>query len=52
MILLGLVGIVRYKRPKYRDGVGFGLEANFYLSFYFLLIMGMIFLYSELADFF
>ncbi len=47
MVIIGLVGIVKNKLPKYRDGIGFAAEMNYYLAFYGMFIMGIIFLVIE-----
>jgi hypothetical protein len=52
MIIIGLIGILKNKWAKYKDGIAFGLEANFHLSFYFLFIMGVVFLISEIESYF
>lgn len=48
MIIIGLVGIIKIKKPKYEDGPGFAIETNFYLAFYVLVIMGVVFLILEI----
>jgi len=48
MIIIGLIGILKNKRPKYEDGPGLAINTNFYLMFYLLFIVGVIFLIIEL----
>lgn len=52
MIIIGLIGILKNKRPKYEDGPGFAINTNFYLMFYMLFIMGIIFLIIEVKSYF
>jgi hypothetical protein len=39
MNIIGLIGILKNKRPKYRHGPGVAIEANYYYAFYVLFIM-------------
>jgi len=48
MIIIGIIGIIFNKLPKYRDGLGFALAMNYYLLFYGLVIIGVIFLILEI----
>lgn len=41
MIIVGLIGIIKNKWPKYENGLGFAINANFYFLFYFLFIVGI-----------
>lgn len=41
MIIIGLIGIWKNKRPKYRDGLGFAADVKFYILFYGLVIAGI-----------
>ena len=50
MILVGVIGIIKNKKPKYEDGLGFSIEVKYYVSFYALLIMGIIFLILEIKE--
>ena len=52
MIIIGIVGIVKNKRPKYEDGPGFTLEINYYIAFYLLVIVGIIFLIIKIKSYF
>ena len=52
MIIIGLIGILKNKRPKYEDGPGFALEANYYMAFYLLFIMGIVFLIIKVKSYF
>ena len=48
MIIVGLIGILKNKFPKYRESVGFSIEIMYYLAFYALAIMGVVFLILEI----
>ncbi len=50
MIIIGLIGIIKIKMPKYRDGAGYAAEMRFYFTFYVLLILGIIFLIFEIKE--
>lgn len=52
IIIIGLIGILKNKRPKYEDGPGFAININFYLMFYGLFIAGVIFLILEIKSYF
>ncbi len=52
MIIIGLIGILKNKRPKYEDGPGFAINTNFYLIFYGLFILGIIFFIIEIKSYF
>jgi hypothetical protein len=52
MIIIGLIGILKNKRPKYEDGPGLAINTNFYLMFYFLFILGIIWLILELKRYY
>jgi len=47
MVIIGLIGIFKNKLPKYRDGVGFAADMNYYFAFYAMVIMGCVFLIIE-----
>lgn len=51
-IIIGLIGILKNKLPKYRDGPGFAAEVKFYLMFYGLFILGIIALIIEIRSYF
>ena len=44
MIIIGFIGIVKNKLPKYRNGVGFADNINYYLAFYAMVIVGCVYL--------
>lgn len=44
MIIIGLVGILKTKLPKYRDSPGFAAEIRLYFTFYVLLFAGTFYL--------
>lgn len=48
MIIVGIIGIVKNKMPKYEEGLGYLTEIKYYLLFYFLVIVGVIFLAIEI----
>ena len=50
MIVVGVIGILKNKFPKYRDGVGFSISLNYYLMFYGLVILGVLFLILEILE--
>lgn len=50
MVLVGVIGIVKNKIPKYRGSAGFSIEIIYYLAFYLLVIMGIIFLGIEISN--
>lgn len=52
MIIIGVIGILKNKWPKYRDGPGFAIETNYYFAFYVLVIMGIVFLILEIKSYF
>lgn len=39
-LVIGLIGILKNKLPKYEDGPGFAIETNYYLGSYLLAIIG------------
>lgn len=39
-LVIGLIGILKNKSPKYEDGPGFSIETNYYLGSYLLAIIG------------
>jgi len=43
-IIIGLIGILKNKRPKYEAGPGFAIETNYYLGSYLLVIAGIFYL--------
>ncbi|WP_430612255.1 hypothetical protein [Flavobacterium sp. JP2137] len=52
MIIIGIIGILKNKWPKYRDGPGFAIDTNYYFAFYVLVIMGIVFLILEIKSYF
>lgn len=50
MILVGVIGIIKMKVPKFDGSPGFAAMVRFYASFYALLIMGIIFLILEIKE--
>ncbi len=52
MIVIGIIGILKNKRPKYENGPGFALETNYYIAFYLLAIFGIIFLIIKIKSYF
>jgi hypothetical protein len=52
MIIIGLRGILKTKRPKYEDGPGLAMNTNYYLSNYLMFIIGIIFLIIKMKSFF
>ena len=51
-VIVGLVGILKSKCPKYREGPGFAAEVKFYLLFYGLFIIGIFSLIMKLKSYF
>jgi hypothetical protein len=51
-IIIGLIGILKNKLPKYEDGPGLAMNTNFYLMFYGLFILGIISLIIEIKSHF
>ena len=47
MIIIGLIGIIKNKLPKFRGSPGFAADMNYYLVFYAMFIMGIVFLIIE-----
>ena len=41
-IIIGLIGILKNKLPKYEDGPGFAINTNYYLMFYGLFFAGIL----------
>ena len=41
LLLIGLVGIIKNKFPKYQNGLGYTAAMRYYLSFWGLLILGI-----------
>lgn len=52
MIITGLIGILKNKRPKYEDGPGLAINTNFYLMFYLLFILGIMFFIIKVKSYF
>ncbi|MDR0228593.1 MAG: hypothetical protein LBI72_05960 [Flavobacteriaceae bacterium] len=52
MIIIGLIGILKNKWPKYEDGPGLAMNTNFYFMFYGLFILGIISLIIEMKSYF
>ncbi len=50
MILVGVIGIIKMKVPKFDGSPGFAAMFRLYVSFYVLLIMGIIFLILEIKE--
>ena len=48
MIVMGIVGIIKNKLPKYRGSAGFSIEIIYYLAFYALVILGAVFLILDI----
>lgn len=48
-IIIGLVGIIKNKLPKYRDGAGFSADIKFYFLFYGLAAAGIFSLIIEIS---
>lgn len=44
MIIVGIIGIIKNKKPKYEEDLGYLIEIKYYLLFYFLVIGGVCFL--------
>lgn len=40
-IIIGLIGIIKNKFPKYKDGLGYAAAMRYYLSFWGLLLLGI-----------
>jgi hypothetical protein len=51
-IIIGLIGILKNKLPKYEDGPGLAINTNFYLMFYALFIAGVISLIIKIKNYF
>jgi len=47
MIVIGLLGIWKYKLPKFRPSPGYASKMRLYFTFYVLVILGCIFLLIE-----
>lgn len=47
-IIIGLIGILKNKWPKYEDGPGFAINTNFYFMFYGLFFAGILSLVIKL----
>lgn len=47
MIITGLIGIWKYKIPKFNGNSGFAAEIRLYFTFYALVILGIIFFIIE-----
>lgn len=47
MIITGLIGIWKYKIPKFNGNPGFAAEIRLYFTFYALVILGIIFFIIE-----
>lgn len=43
MIIVGVIGIVKNKMPKYEEDSGYFIELKYYFLFYFLVIVGVMF---------
>ncbi len=43
-IIIGIIAILKNKRPKYEDDPGFAIETNYYFGSYLLVIAGIIYL--------
>ena len=43
MIIVGIIGIVKNKMPKYKASLGYVTELKYYFLFYFLVIVGVMF---------
>lgn len=48
MIVVGTIGIIKNKLPKYKGSAGFSIEIMYYIAFYVLIIMGVVFLILEI----
>lgn len=51
-IVIGLIGVVKNKRPEYEDGPGLATNTNYYLLFYGMLIFGVVSLIIEIKSLF
>ncbi|SEH90704.1 hypothetical protein SAMN02927937_02056 [Paenimyroides aquimaris] len=47
-LVIGLIGILKNKLPKYEDGSGFAIETNYYFGSYLLAIIGAAILVIEI----
>ncbi len=52
MIIIGLIGILKNKKPKYEDGFSLAINTNYYLMFYLFFILGVIFLIIKIKSYF
>lgn len=48
MVVVGTIGIIKNKLPKYRSSAGFSIEIMYYIAFYVLVIMGVVVLILEI----
>ncbi len=47
-LIIGLVGILKNKLPKYEDGPGFAIDTNYFFGSLLLAIIGVVILVVEI----